>query len=277
MGKNLSDPEAIAETAEKRRTAISLGWGAQSFGLAAMVALRELPPVDVAIHADTGHERSATYDFAARWTPWLEEHGVPVVTVRAEDTDTQTVNRWGGVFVPAYTDNGKGGGRLRRQCTDRWKIGPIRRWIREQGGNWEQWIGITLDEARRIRPSDVSYVVNRYPFCSLTGPVSKPMRRVDVVRWLQAHNLEIPPRSACVFCPYQSRHEWRYLQEHAPQDWQKAVEFDQQIRNLRPGPDSECPWPLFLHYSLRPLGEINFAVQPELDLWEQDCSGMCGV
>jgi hypothetical protein len=33
-------------------TAISLGWGVQSFTLAAMVALGELPPVDVAIHAD---------------------------------------------------------------------------------------------------------------------------------------------------------------------------------------------------------------------------------
>ena len=40
--------------------AISLGWGTQSFALAAMSALGELPPVDVAIHADTGYERAAT-------------------------------------------------------------------------------------------------------------------------------------------------------------------------------------------------------------------------
>lgn len=49
--------------------AISLGWGVQSFTLAAMSALGELPAVDVAIHADTTHEASGTYAFAARWTP----------------------------------------------------------------------------------------------------------------------------------------------------------------------------------------------------------------
>jgi len=35
---------------------LSLGWGVQSFTLAAMVALGDLEPVDVAIHADTTHE-----------------------------------------------------------------------------------------------------------------------------------------------------------------------------------------------------------------------------
>ena len=43
---------------------ISLGWGVQSFTLAAMVALGDLEPVDVAIHADTTHEASGTYAFA---------------------------------------------------------------------------------------------------------------------------------------------------------------------------------------------------------------------
>ena len=60
---------------------ISLGWGIQSWALAAMSALGKLPPVDAAIHADTTYERAETYEFAARWTPWLEERGVPVVTV----------------------------------------------------------------------------------------------------------------------------------------------------------------------------------------------------
>ena len=43
---------------------ISLGWGVQSWALAAMVALGELEPVDFAIHSDTTWERSDTYQFA---------------------------------------------------------------------------------------------------------------------------------------------------------------------------------------------------------------------
>jgi len=58
---------------------ISLGWGVQSFTLAVMVALGDLEPVDAAIHADTTHEKTATYEFAKRWTPWLEEHGTKVL------------------------------------------------------------------------------------------------------------------------------------------------------------------------------------------------------
>ena len=62
---------------------ISLGWGVQSFTLAAMVALGELEPVDFAIHADTTHESALTYEFASRWTPWLQKRGVVVVVVVA--------------------------------------------------------------------------------------------------------------------------------------------------------------------------------------------------
>lgn len=36
---------------------ISLGWGVQSFTLAAMAALDEIEPVDFAVHADTTEEK----------------------------------------------------------------------------------------------------------------------------------------------------------------------------------------------------------------------------
>jgi 3'-phosphoadenosine 5'-phosphosulfate sulfotransferase (PAPS reductase)/FAD synthetase len=58
---------------------INLGWGVQSFALAAMSALEILPRVDAAVHADTTWERSETYDFAKRWTPWLEGKGIRVI------------------------------------------------------------------------------------------------------------------------------------------------------------------------------------------------------
>jgi len=45
---------------------ISLGWGVQSFALAAMVAKGVLPKVDAAVHADTVHERRETYELAER-------------------------------------------------------------------------------------------------------------------------------------------------------------------------------------------------------------------
>lgn len=64
-------------------TYLSLGWGIQSFCIASMIALGYLRMITVAVHADTGHESIETYHFAERWTPWLQERGLKIVTVQA--------------------------------------------------------------------------------------------------------------------------------------------------------------------------------------------------
>ena len=158
-------------------TYISLGWGVQSFALAAMSALGALPPVDAAIHADTTHERSETYAFAKRWTPWLEARGIRVVTVKDKKAPPRILDpNSGQVYAPLFTLSQKGTrGQLRRSCTQRWKIAPIRRWISAELGRRglskvpgvvSQWMGITFDEMERAKTSDVQYIVNRFPFRS---------------------------------------------------------------------------------------------------------------
>ena len=155
---------------------ISLGWGVQSFALAAMSALGELPSVDAAIHADTTHERSETYAFAENWTPWLEERGVRVMTVKGKPERLAAVQTHNvkSVMIPVFTawESGVPSGMLRRQCTDDWKIAQIRRWLQKNrnGEQVEQWIGITRDEATRMKKSDVKYIKNRFPFIELFDP-----------------------------------------------------------------------------------------------------------
>lgn len=247
---------------------ISLGWGTQSFALAAMSALGVLPKVDVAIHADTTHERSTTYTFAQQWTPWLEERGVRVVTV-VQSRATGLVDEWGGVYIPAFTASSAGGGMLRRQCTYDWKIAPIRRWLQQhrEGQKIELWLGITYDEIQRMKESDVQYITHRWPFLEFENP----WRRTDVVAWLREQGLEVPDRSACVFCPYQSNKEWRALKERE-EDWRRAVAFDEALRERRP------PYPLFIHSSRQPLVSIDLDPQrDQIDLFNNECEGMCGL
>lgn len=267
-----------------RLKAISLGWGVQSFTLAAMAALGELEPVDVAIHADTTHERKLTYEFAARWTPWLEERGVRVVTVsepeqaskvttEATDIPAFTVTRLlpGGtneVMIPAHTATNNGG-MLRRQCTHRWKIAPMRRWLQanRDGAVVEQWLGISLDEVQRMKDSDVKYVAHRWPL------IERRMTRGDCVTWLERHGIEVPPKSACSFCPFHSTAEWRRV-KNTPEDWEKAVAVDEAIRSVRP------PYDLFLHMSRIPLVDVDLkseADRGQLSLWDAECDGVCGV
>ena len=117
-------------------TYLSMGWGVQSFTLAAMVALGELPTIDLAIHADTGHEAQGTCDHARKWTPWLEERGLPVVTVRPPNNSVLRSDWSGSAMIPAFTlsQEDASRGQLMRQCTGDWNISPPRRYVRSLSG-----------------------------------------------------------------------------------------------------------------------------------------------
>lgn len=282
---------------------ISLGWGVQSWTLCAMVALGELEPVDFAIHADTTHEFSGTYEFAKRWTPWLEERGVKVITVVNKDNRVTGDSRRGEVHIPAFMSAVKTvpifetieewdeddqqfipratekiigyqtteiNGQTHRQCTGHWKIEPMRRWIQANRNKQpvEQWIGISLDEFQRMKDSDVRYIMHRWPL------IERRMTRHDCEKWLIAHDLEIPPKSACVFCPFHSTAEWQRIKNSGNGDWHKAIEVDNEIRKAYP------PYDLFVHPSRRPLEEVDLRTaekKGQLSLWDNECSGVCGI
>ncbi len=248
---------------------ISLGWGVQSFTLAAMAALGDIEPVDAAIHADTTHERSATYAFAAKWTPWLEARGVRVVTVQDKSPRIVTDRVGGKIFIPAFTDTpGAKGGQLRRKCTRSWKIAPIRRWLqahRKQrpslefvGPEGERYtatvteriillLGISRDEWHRAKDSDVKYIKHVWPLLELN------MTRQDCVDYLERHGLENPGKSACVFCPYHNKRAWQEMKRENGDDWRKAVEVDEAIRKVRP------PYDLFVHSARIPLVDVDLS------------------
>ena len=270
--------EIPATDSKPELVVLSLGWGVQSFTIAAMVALGELPPIDAAIHADTTHESQGTYEHARRWTPWLRDRQVNVITVQGNRT--QIIQKeWGkgSVMIPAFTAAREDGshGQLKRQCTRIWKIDPIRRHIRKmlpakrrlRPGIVECWQGISLDEFTRMRSSDVKYIQNTYPL------VDARMTRNDCVQWLRAHHLEVPPKSACTFCPFHSRSQWAAVKREQGPDWQEALETDNTIRNMR---ENHI---LFVHPARSPLdqaitvpGDTDRSHQLELEI-EIPCDG----
>lgn len=245
---------------------ISLGWGVQSFTLAAMVALGELEPIAAAIHSDTTHEAKSTYAFAKHYTPWLEQRGVRVVTVTP--SSAMPVDQYGGVMIPAHIE---GAGIFDRQCTDQWKRAPIKRWLqanRVKRQPVEMWLGISTDEVWRLKPSHVKYITHRWPL------IERRMSRLDCINWLEHFGLMIPEKSACVFCPFKSHNEWRHTKGMGGNDWAKACNVDEQIRKARQ------PGDLFVHKSRQPLALVDFSTAEDhgqLNLWNEECSGYCGV
>ena len=253
---------------------LSLGWGVQSWTLAAMAALGELEPIDYAIHADTTHEAAKTFAHAKKWTPWLEERGVNVITVRANRPDVvrEDWGESGSVLIPAFTTDTMTGsqGQVRRQCTHDWKIMPIRRFIRTKvslrPGAVESIQGISLDEWSRMRTSDVKYIENAYPL------VDRRLTRAACVAWLQEHDLDVPPKSACTFCPFRSLESWRILKRAGDSDWAEAVAVDRAIRSRR----ANQGYILYVHPARRPLAEavsIPEDVGAEQLAFEMPCDG----
>ena len=249
---------------------ISLGWGVQSFTLAAMVALGELEPVDAAIHSGTGYESQLTYEFAERWTPWLEDHGVKVVAVHGTDgtlEDLFDTTSAGKRFlrIPAFYEKEGVPSIMARQCTSNWKIKPVRRWLQANRNEQpvEQWIGISLDEIERTRRADVKYITNRFPL------IEKRMTRNACMLWLEKNGIEVPPKSACIFCPYHNKAGW-IKTKAVPEDWQRALAVDEHIRDYDPTLKT------YLTSYLKPLTELDLSTPEENGQMSFfDCSGTC--
>ena len=216
---------------------VSLGAGVQSSTMALMFAKGELSPMpDGAIFADTGAEPQYVYD----WLDWLETQlPFPVYRVVHKEGLLEGIkSSFKGerlAAAPFFTESKGGGGMLRRQCTREYKVFPITRKLRELVGLKyrqkapkktlvTQYIGISLDESIRMKPSREHWIQHEWPL------VDNRMRRLDCLGWMQKNGYPEPGRSACTFCPYHSDAEWSDLKNNHPEDFQSAVEIDEMIR-----------------------------------------------
>lgn len=240
---------------------LSLGAGVQSSTVLLMSLAGELPRLDAAIFADTGWEPRSVYEHLDRLEEVAQAEGVPVYRVSAGNIHDDAIDDPGFTHIPAYTPDG---GMGKRQCTRKYKIRPIRRQVRAlylaaDRHPVEQWVGISLDEHWRIKPSGVQYITNRWPL------IERRMTRWDCQRWLDAHGWSAP-RSACIGCPLHSDADWRALTDKEFADataWEKAL-----------------PGRQYLHPSAVPLDQVDLSTEEDrgqLNLFVNECEGMCGV
>jgi hypothetical protein len=264
---------------------LSLGAGIQSSTLLLMSLAGELPRLDAAIFADTGWEPAAVYAHLERLERAANSAGLPVYRVSVGNLRQDALDpthRFASLPLTSNNVRRPDGGRglMRRQCTREYKLTPIRRKVRqlyEQAGHppVEQWLGISFDEAHRMRDSDVRYIRLRYVL------VQRGLTRADCQRWLDAHGWPGVPRSSCIGC--HSDQQWRALRESSPEEWADAVAFDHAIRHGHPAAIHKAALrgKAFLHPSLRPLDQVdlppNDAAGADTDGFDNDCQGGCGL
>ena len=273
---------------------LSLGAGVQSSAMALMAAKGELEPMpDCAIFADTGAEPWRVYD----QVEYLEEIvPFPIYTVMEDEGLEKSIidsirdgkdKRGRFASAPFYTESPNAKGMLRRQCTNEFKIKPIQKKIRElvglkkgQRGPKEvvvsQWIGISLDEAVRMKPNQTPWIENRWPL------IEKELHRHDCLKWMEENGYPKPGKSACYFCPYSDNKTWQDMKTNDPRSFGLATKIDNLIRDgahkTKEGKQYLHLTKLYLHRTRQPIDEVDFDPdRDQFDMFGNECEGLCGV
>ena len=273
----------------KRLQVLSFGAGVQSTSMFLMSVKGFLNKVDHCIFADTGFEPDYVYDQVKRCEKIAKDNDISFHTVKADFKDsheniyTHTIeatkgntSRYSG--FPMYMEKGF----IRRQCTNDFKIQPIRKKIRELLGLKkgqragkeilvDQWIGISMDEIQRTRRNRDVWINNYYPL------IEKNLNRNDCLNWIKKNNLPIPKKSACINCPYHDNKTWIDMKKNRPDDFAKAVEVDYAVREAE---SLKYPFDvqLYTHRSLQPLDKVEFDPnKDQLDMFDEECEGICGI
>ena len=270
---------ALPIPTEDGHNIICLGAGVQSSALVLMAAKGLFQPMpELAIFADTQAEPQSVY----KWLDWLEGQ-LPFEVVRVtrgsltEDTLSPRVAKNGNEYtkhlLPYYTLGADGSvGMTSRGCTQDYKIAPVHKELKRRyhGDRVISWFGISWDETQRMRDSRQSWIINRYPL------IERSITREMCKAWMSVNGYPVPPRSACVYCPFHSDAEWIRLKTEEPEGFAAAVDYERRLHSLQQKGGSMRDQ-MFLHRARIPLDQVPFDEKEELSLFGNECEGMCGV
>ncbi len=252
----------------------------------------ELPErPDYAVFADTGWEPQSVYETL----DWLEQEvSFPIHRTsngRSLREDVRNgVNAQGKPWmtIPVFLADKDGSevGINWRQCTKNYKIDPIRKKIQSELGLRprqvlapdtvvEMWLGITVDEIMRVKPSRNWWINHRFPLVD-----DVPMSRQDCENWFAEHYPDLKlGRSACVGCPFRSSASWIDIMKAEPDLFKEAVLIDESLRSEKHNAGQLFRKQAFLHHRRIPLADaVGLDIeQREVNGFDNECEGHCGL
>lgn len=282
----LRRPFKISEKRKDRLQVLSSGGGTQSNCIIVLIAMGAIPKPDLVLMSNTEREASNVFEYQREFIkPICDSIGLEYVIVNKSDfTDDDVIyiskNGDESTLPPFFSEyNGRDKkGMCSKQpgfCSSKWKSNVLNRYLNDRFGaetltksGVDYWIGMSFDEARRIRYPSGKWQ-KRYPL------FEAQIIREQAIQIVQDYGLPEPPRSSCWMCPNRHDDEWQWMKENVPQDFEAAVRFEQDLQK-------DFPW-LWLHRSGEPLSDIDFKKlvakkEEQIDIFERYCdTGMCFV
>ena len=193
---------------------LSLGAGVQSSALLILAARREIE-CDGVIFADTGCEKSTTYEYLQELQKIAKDAGLSYQEVRREGGTIEDYCKKYRI-IPST---------IRRWCTDKFKIKPLSKVLNCEVD--EVMIGFSYDEQHRVKPYKLPYK-RTFPLIDLK------LTRSDCVHELLSYGLPEPTKSSCWMCVFQDRWSWMWLKRTFPELFQKALDLEALYHSRRP-------------------------------------------
>lgn len=257
---------------------MSYGGGKQSVAMCLLVAQGKLPRPDIIVMADTGREATATWDYLERVVqPMLKPLGLEVEIAPHNLATVDMYGTKGDLLIPAYTNQSGERGKLPTFCSNEWKQRVVMRYLRSRGvKECDIWLGFSYDEAERCKPSGANWFHRVYPLIDGLMEHYIPwglgnslyMSRADCVELVKAAEMPEPPKSSCYMCPHRRNNQWRDLRDNYPEDFEKAIQVEREMRELDPN--------VYLHESLITLDMAD--LDSKSSAQDEQCTlGFCHV
>lgn len=160
----------------------SCGGGTQSGAIAVLIGDGKLPVPDLCFMTDTGREKSGTWPFVDGFIrPQLARVGLELNVIKAADFASIEIFSGDTVLIPGFTTQGGSVGKLSGFCSGRWKQDVAERYLRSLGVvTARNWIGISIDEMRRVRKQHRKWLELWYPL--IFGVRMTRANCVDLIR-----------------------------------------------------------------------------------------------
>lgn len=243
---------------------MSYGGGVQTVAIITLVLEGKLPRPDVLVMADTEREVVTTFEYLNQWVkPTLDKLGLQVEIAPHSLATVDLESAGGEILLPAFTRQNGRIGKMPTFCSNEWKQRVIRRWLKDKDIiDTDVWLGISLNEAERMKSSGLNWYRHVYPLIELV-----PMHRAQCVAQIQKYGWPIPHKSRCWMCPNQSPREWKKMKQLNDGDFQKAVELESKLRQADPH--------IYFHPLAIPLAQAVEQSELQADMFDGCDSGYC--